>query len=247
MARKNKTTAPPSDEPSSAEITFDHFVAYRPMHNFIFLPTREAWPGASVNAQLPPVPLLDAKGQPVLNSKGEEIELSASQWLDKNRPVHQLTWCPGLPEFIYDKVVAQGGWIDQHDAILSNLYRPPTLVHGDARKAKRWVDHVRLVYPNDTDHIIKYLAHRVQKPGEKINHALMLGGSQGIGKDTILEPVKQAVGPWNFEEVSPEKLLGRFTGFLKCSDPAHQRGARSRRAEPVRILRPLEDRHRCAA
>ena len=60
-----------------------------------------------------------------------------------------------------------------------------------------------------------WLAHRVQRPHEKINHALVLGGKPGIGKDTILEPVKQAVGPWNFADVSPQQVLGRFNGFLK--------------------------------
>ena len=53
-------------------------------------------------------------------------------------------------------------------------------------------------------HIIYFLAHRVQRPEEKINHALVLGGKQGIGKDTLLEPVKRAVGAWNWEEVSPQ-------------------------------------------
>ena len=56
---------------------------------------------------------------------------------------------------------------------------------------------------------------RVQRPEDKINHALVLGGKQGIGKDTLLEPVKQAVGPWNFCEVSPQQVLGRFNGFLR--------------------------------
>src|SRR5262249_164868 len=56
---------------------------------------------------------------------------------------------------------------------------------------------------------------RVQRPHQKINHALVLGGSPGIGKDTLLEPVKRAIGPWNFAEVSPKQVLGRFNGFLK--------------------------------
>ena len=60
-----------------------------------------------------------------------------------------------------------------------------------------------------------WLAQRVQRPHEKINHALVLGGKPGIGKDTILEPVKQAVGPWNFTDISPKQALGRFNGFLK--------------------------------
>jgi hypothetical protein len=55
----------------------------------------------------------------------------------------------------------------------------------------------------------------VQRPQDKINHALVLGGEQGIGKDSMIEPVKRAVGPWNVAEVSPQHLLGRFNGFLK--------------------------------
>jgi hypothetical protein len=43
----------------------------------------------------------------------------------------------------------------------------------------------------------------------------VLGGAQGIGKDTLLEPVKRAIGPWNFSEVSPQHMLGRFNGFLR--------------------------------
>ena len=42
-----------------------------------------------------------------------------------------------------------------------------------------------------------------------------MGGAQGIGKDTILEPVKAAIGEWNFTEVSPQQMLGRFNGFAK--------------------------------
>src|SRR5262249_14349000 len=67
----------------------------------------------------------------------------------------------------------------------------------------------------DTEHIIKWLAQRMQNPSCKINHALVFGGAPGIGKDTILEPVKRAVGPWNFAEVSPKHMLGRFNGYLR--------------------------------
>jgi hypothetical protein len=62
---------------------------------------------------------------------------------------------------------------------------------------------------------VKWLAQRVQHPEQKINHALVLGGAQGIGKDTLLEPVKRAVGPWNFCEVSPTQMTGRFNSFVK--------------------------------
>jgi hypothetical protein len=85
----------------------------------------------------------------------------------------------------------------------------------NAAGATRWLDHVHRIYPNDADHIVKYMAHRVQRPQEKINHALLLGGLQGIGKDSMFEPVKRAVGPWNVAEVTPQHLLGRFNGFVK--------------------------------
>src|SRR5262249_37075135 len=76
-------------------------------------------------------------------------------------------------------------------------------------------DHLSRIYPQAAGHIVMWLACRIQRPAEKINHALLLAGPQGIGKDTILEPVKHAVGPWNFIEVAPHQLLGRFNPYLK--------------------------------
>jgi hypothetical protein len=43
------------------------------------------------------------------------------------------------------------------------------------------------------NHIILWLAHRVQRPHETISHALVLGGKQGIVKDSMLEPIKHAI------------------------------------------------------
>jgi hypothetical protein len=124
-------------------------------------------------------------------------------------------WAPGLPMLIRDRLVSEGGWIERSGVTCFNLYRPPVLEPGDASQAGPWLDHVRKVYGENSDHIIFWLAHRVQRPQEKINHALVLGGAPGIGKDTLVEPVKYAVGPWNFIEVSPQQVLGRFNGFLK--------------------------------
>jgi hypothetical protein len=125
-----------------------------------------------------------------------------------------MTWAPGKPVLILDKLIADGGWIEKPGCTVFNLYRPPTIrpIAGDVTP---WLDLIQRNFPDQADHIVSWLAHRVQRPDEKINHALVLGGEPGIGKDTILEPVKQAIGPWNFAEVSPKQVLGRFTGFLK--------------------------------
>jgi hypothetical protein len=197
-------------------VTLDDFFAYMPMHVYIFTPCRDIWVGASVNARLRRMPLLDKYGQPIFNDNGKPITISAARWLDQNRPVEQMTWCPGMPMLIPNRLVVAGGWIERPEVSCFNLYRPPRLALGDADQAEPWLNHIRKVYgEDDVAHILRWLAHRVQRPAEKINYALVLGGAPGIGKDTLLEPVKHAVGPWNFCDVSPAHLLGRFNGFVK--------------------------------
>jgi hypothetical protein len=186
-----------------------------PSHKYIFIPTREMWPATSVNSRVPPVPLLDRNGEPVLDKDEKQKFIPANAWLDQNKPVEQMTWAPGEPMEIKDRLVSEGGWFERKGATCFNLYRPPTLVHGDPKDVAPWLDHINKVYPNDAAHIVNYCAHRVQHPEVKINHALFLGGEQGIGKDTILEPVKRAIGPWNFMEVTPQNMTGQFNGYLK--------------------------------
>jgi Family of unknown function (DUF5906) len=185
-------------------ISVEDFYAYMPMHSYIFTPSREMWPAASINARIPPI-----------EEPGYDKPIAASAWLDKNKPVEQMTWAPGLPMLIKNRLIADGGWIERNNVSCFNLYRPPITKPGDPAQAGTWIKHVNYIYPNDATHIIKWCAQRVQCPHEKINQAIVLGGKQGIGKDTLLEPVKAAIGPWNFAEASPIQIVGRFNGFLK--------------------------------
>ena len=195
--------------------TLAEFRAYAPARMCIYMPCKEPWPNASVDTRLPAQPLLDKNGNPVLNAKGKVVMISASKWLEQNQSVEQMTWVPGEPELIQGRLVVDGGWIEKPNVTCLNLYRPPRITLGDAAHAGMWVDHVHKIYPNDASHIIAWLAQRVQRPEIKVNHALVLSGMQGIGKDTILQPVKYAIGPWNFHEISPKQMLGRFNGFAK--------------------------------
>lgn len=196
-------------------VALTDFSAYLPMHQYIYQPTRETWPAASVNARVEPVPAIDQDGEPILDSQGRQEMQPASAWLDRNRAVVQMTWAPGEPMLIEGRLVANGGWILKEGVTAFNLYQPPSIKHGDASKARPWLRHVFKIYGKDARHIVQYLAFKVQRPQDKINHALLLGGGQGIGKDTLLEPVKHAVGHWNFEEVTPKQVCGRFNGFVK--------------------------------
>lgn len=182
------------------EVMLTDFYAYLPAHRYLYIPTRELWPPESVDS---------AVTWPAANKR-------PSRWLDQNRAVTQITWAPGQEQTIENKVVADGGMVDKPGACVFNLYRAPAVIRGVATAAGRWRDHWRAIYnETDADHAEQWLAFKLRHPGLKVNHALVLGGEQGIGKDSLLEPLKVAVGPWNWSEVSPAVMLGRFNGWTK--------------------------------
>jgi hypothetical protein len=183
-------------------VTIGDFCAFLPDHKYIYMPTRDMWPAASVDVQLTKIQVGSKKINP-------------STWVDKNRPVVQMIWAPGDPPLIRDKLLVDGGWMDRIGVTLFNQYIPPNIEPGDPDNVAPWLDHMKRVYPNDHEHILNVFAHCVQKLVEKINHALMLGGAQGIGKDTLLEALKYAVGPHNYREVSPKDAMDKFNPCVK--------------------------------
>ncbi len=72
-------------EPACDKINRNDFHAYLPTHQYIFAPTRELWPSASVNARVSVPMEVGPDGKP----------LKPCQWLDAHRPVDQMLWAPG--------------------------------------------------------------------------------------------------------------------------------------------------------
>jgi hypothetical protein len=192
-----KLTQPPPGVLPDA-VRFDDFYALAPENKFIFAPNGSLWPAKTVDARLPWIG-----------------RMPPSKRLHVDHPVEDLSWAPGQPQLIRHRLPVEAGWIDHPNATVFNLYRPPRIKGGDPTKAQPWIDHVYKVYPDDAERIIRWLAFRVQSPEIKINHALVLGGEIGIGKDTLLYPVVHAVGPWNVALVSPIAILGRFCGWKR--------------------------------
>lgn len=182
----------------TAALTPEMFYYHSEENKFIFTPTNSLWQKAAVNTRLPPIG-----------------RFAASTMIAAERPVEQATWWPGKPRMIQHQLVHQGGLVDHPNARVYNYYRPPVVVNGNAQAARRFIDHVHLLYPDEATHILKWCACRVQRPDLKINHALVLGGPQGIGKDTLLFPVISAVGAWNVQTVSPAQVLEKFNPCLK--------------------------------
>jgi hypothetical protein len=195
-----------------------HFRAYMVDHTYIHLPTMTGWPAASVNSRLPWLPMLDEHGQPIIDRKtGEPKKQKPNIFLDKTQPVDQLIWTPDEPMLVEDRYLDDGsGWKEHKGGHCLNSYKPPTIKHGDPRKAGPWLKLVRKLYHGGANRIVKYMASKVQNPGKKINHALFLGGAPGIGKDSLLQPLVHAVGPWNFKEVKPSDLFETFNPHVKA-------------------------------
>jgi hypothetical protein len=209
-----KTTPPLLLLSADGRMQLGTFLSLGTQRAYIDRRTHELWPAKMIDTIFPPIVPLDANGNPLRNTNRKVEKLRASEWLDRYNRVDQVVWVPGEPEIILDRVLRTTGWRAQSGARCFNRYEPPLIAPGDPTQATRWLELVRKVYPDDTDHIITWLAFKVQNPGVKINHALVLGGASGIGKDTILEPVRIAVGDNNYKNISPSHLTGTFNSFV---------------------------------
>jgi hypothetical protein len=78
--RVTKKVSQPS--PGGKGVNIDDFVSFMPTHSYMFMPTAELWPAASVNARLPPIPKLDKNGTHQRDKNGKPAYLPASAWLD---------------------------------------------------------------------------------------------------------------------------------------------------------------------
>ncbi len=191
-----------------AQPTVDDFYAFLPSHQYICRHDGAMWLQSGVNTTVARV----AVG---VDEDGVEITIPAYLWLDRNRGVWQMTWVPGKPQLIHGLLAADGGWIEKEGVAVFNKYRAPVRGLGDVAKAAPWLRLIGRIYPDHVDHILAFCAHRIQRPAEKINHALVLTGCPGIGKDTLLEPLKRGVGEWNFREISPQDVTGNNNDFMQ--------------------------------
>jgi len=230
----------PDDDPAPKlrrGVSLNDFFAVMTEHKYVYMPNRTLWPVDSINGRFGKIQVRLATGR--------LVQVKAANWLDMHRPVEQLTWAPGKPMVIDGWLINEGGWIEREGTRSFNLYLPPTLKHGDPKAVQPWLDHFRLIYPDDVEHIVCYLAHRVQHPEDKINHAIVLSGEPGIGKDTLLEPVKRT--PVEFQRGLADASDGPVQRVFEGGHPAHQRDQGSRRDRPLQILRAHEDHHRGTA
>ncbi|MET4237994.1 bifunctional DNA primase/polymerase [Bradyrhizobium sp. RT10b] len=212
-----------SELPIDQAHALNDYWAHLPSGRMIYERTGELFNSASVDKHI---------GRVKDAMKTEGPGALPSTWLSQHRFVKSMGWAPGEPKIIEDRVLTNDGWIRSRGDRTFNRYVPPHVEHieGDVSK---WLRHIEAIYPGEADHIVMWLAHRVQRPGEKVNHALVFIGSQGIGKDTILKPAIAAIGPQNFKQITAKTFFNsEWNDYLQSVilriNEAHDLGGESR-------------------
>lgn len=156
----------------------------------------------------------DGRGNGKLISVKPSITINSAH---SGQRVEGATWWPGKDTFIHGLSPTPGGMKPLAGCRIFNTYdppmRPPKPKNVDA---SMWIEHLRKLWTEqEVQHFIKFAAHAVQRPDEKVNHAIVLAGTQGLGKDLALWPVRKAVGAWNSCEIEPEAVLGKYNGHMR--------------------------------
>ena len=176
----------------------------------------------------------------VSNHNGRRIE--ASVYFDENRAALGAHALVGVTYAAGDSVlVAKDG------LVYGNRWRDARPAVAGAGDPSLWVQHLERLIPEqfERDHLLDVMAFKVQHPGIKINHAVLLAGDPGAGKDTALAPFFWAVcGPskTNYSLVKADELAGQWGYALECEvmeiSELRQTEARDRRALE-NLLKPI--------
>jgi hypothetical protein len=192
MAENNLTDADlekKKKEKPPTTAKFEDFIAHLPDNKYIFIPTGDTWSASTITSIL-----------------GKDAAIN----LDRTRHCAVMGWAPGEPVWIKDKLLlTKGGWVSKPGSNMFNTYMaPPTMKPGNKGDIAPWLDHFKTLYPTDFEHMIKVFAHKVRFPGIKINHCLIMGSDeQGIGKDSLLEPIVRILGEWNVKDVTATQSM----------------------------------------
>jgi len=137
--------------------------------------------------------------------------------VENDQFVESSTWWPGQPQIIRDAFIDKDGWRAAPGRRSYNTFRPAPEPRGTVAAVSVWLEHVRKLFPitEEHEHFFDICAHMMQRPEEKCNTAIVLSGTQGIGKDAALAPLKVAIGAWNTKNIDPDQLLSDYRPWLQ--------------------------------
>jgi hypothetical protein len=143
--------------------------------------------------------------------------VEASKWFDENRQAMNakvldgLTYAPGDGMVVFNEMGQSFGnkWADARVATATGLDASP------------WLAHLARLIPEveDREHVLDVLAYKLQNPRVKINHAVLMAGDEGTGKDTLFAPFFYALGGVRHENkavVDAEQITSQWGYGLEC-------------------------------
>lgn len=128
--------------------------------------------------------------------------------------------------------VAKLSWLPCTDKVIEvnglkclNTYIPPRKIDCEGfdliafKVNSHWLALCKSLIPDDEirDALLDWMAFVVQKPNEKINWQIMLGGNGGIGKDSLVEPLRRIIGVHNCASVDNNDLASQFNDHLSST------------------------------
>lgn len=150
---------------------------------------------------------------------GKPTRTKTSSWsVFKDNPKHRksyknLTFRPGGGLEVEEN-------LPDLEGLCLNIWREPRRLFADTASdadVAPWLELAGKVIPSaaERNHVFDFMAWTVQHPGEKIHHALVLGSRmEGVGKDTLIEPLRAAVGRKYVREIGPQQLAGTFNAWV---------------------------------
>lgn len=138
----------------------------------------------------------------------EPDQLSPMTPVARRQTVLDITYRPGEP------LIYQNG----SDAFINRWRAPAGIPDGPVTDAdiQPWLDHIEHIIPDATErrNLLGWMASVAQRPAEKPNHGVVLGGIHGIGKSMLFAVLKTAVGRSNVKEITVRDLDADFSDWM---------------------------------
>jgi hypothetical protein len=135
------------------------------------------------------------------------------------RVVRMKTYRPGQPLLVTEgRQSAVNSWYPGpiHSDLDGYGWRPVIesgeLAH-DEDDVAPFIKLVTHLFPDEREHnlILDWMAFQIQYPGVKCGWHPVVGGDQGIGKDSMFLPLLEGLGSENTTQISPADLAGQWT------------------------------------
>jgi hypothetical protein len=191
--------------------------ATKSFDDWVFLTRRNVFRNVYTGEECAPASFNLAYGRdvPPIVVGGRVVQVPAAKYLMNHiegRIAHDVLYVPSLatsdPIFEYEGVAYVNSYM---------LNRVP---REDAawRTRDEWKvceDHLKNILPNDWQALLHWMAHNVQKPGQKILWAPIIKGIQGDGKSTLARIMGAAMGQHNVRMIATEEMQSDFNGWAE--------------------------------